>query len=199
MEGGAFLKKIVAIIIVLCLVLVGMFAYWATIGFSSAVDDFSGGPTPGGDAGDDEEVEAYATFEITRHAWFQDAQLKGIISSIEPEVRDYISMDEGRVYETQKLVLSPVPPPDVTILGHVWLMATVTGPNSYSSTWGPSMEVPVTDANTVTNMFEGTLVTGRTYFDVGGSYLITVTFMGRMIGGPDVVLDVESAGFYVRV
>jgi len=158
-------RRMAMVVIIVGLVAIG---YFATVGWSEPVKDFTPEqPTPPATPPTTDPI-AYATFNYTAVVY---TRLTGAVYSSVPTISPYVSAQEGRVFKNSKLNLqvSPIPPPvNTTVEGYVTF--TVTGQNTHQ-TWQ-------SDKFTVTE-FPTTISgqTGRVFFYQEGPYLFSCSLI----------------------
>lgn len=172
------------------IVVVGaLVGYWSLIGFSSAIPDAEDNvpiPDNNGDGVPDDtgngvgvpDYHYYATFKIELHIISQEGIFElekyiGKIDSISPSVERFVSMEQGRVFESEKLLKGR----GGTFYGDYWVHIMVTGPDGYEAYW-TSDGVPITGHTAIDPQY-GTIDTGRFLMEKSGGYTVTVILKCR--------------------
>lgn len=161
-------------------ILVPFILFWSVVGFSVSVPDFEGSgsfwdlPLPADyEPGDEIDFPVkYAVFDLEAQIWpvyisEVPTLVRGSILSFSYELADYISFDEGKVYEYERLTLHH-PAPGETV-GFYWCNITVTGPGGYHA-WWQGDPIPLLAEKSPDNPAYYELVSGRCFFAVEGKY-----------------------------
>ena len=189
------MRNITKVVIVLAVAFCVLFSYWFMSMGTTAIDDFTGGPTP-----DDEDsgstINSRAYFVGEGHTWY-DGEITGAVSSVTVHLDKYTD-DVAKVYEPSDWQpMSPVPPPDWgELVGYFWFRCVVSGPGGYSSEWESGGRYPVYTGNTVTNMLGWEKQTGYAYFEESGTYSVRFSIVHDMGSGPWEFASKETK-FYV--
>ncbi len=167
-------------IVVIAILVIG---YWSVIGFASPIPDATDNvpATDNGTGANDSlpNYNYYATFKVGVHIISQDTlgyELEnyiGKVDSVTPTIERFVSMDQGKVYEVDKLLKGH----GGVLYGDYWVHIQVTGPGGYEAFWTSGV-LPIT-GHTATNPQYGTIDTGRFLMKDSGTYQITVILKCR--------------------
>jgi hypothetical protein len=163
----------------------GFIGYWSLVGFASSVPDADDNvpvPDSNGDGIPDENVPPdyhyYATFKIDLHIISQEGIFElekyvGKIDNVAPNVERFLSMEQGRVFESEKLLKGG----GGTFYGDYWVHMEVTGPENYVAHWTSDGASII--AHTALDPQYGTVDTGRFLMEKSGSYSVTIILKCR--------------------
>ena len=188
------MKTLTKVVLALAVAFCVLFSYWFLTMGSTAIEDFTGGPTPGED---DSGIKSSAYFIGEGFTWY-DGEITGAVSSVTVRLSPYTDADTARVYEPSDWKpMSPVPPPDWgEIVGYFWWKCVVTGPNGYNSVWESASKWPVYTGNTAANSLAWEKSTGAAYFEDSGTYSARFSTIYDVGGGPWEFASKETK-FYV--
>ena len=169
-----------ALVVVVLLVI----SYWAVVGFATPIPDADDNvPLPDDDGdGDGDGIpnyQYYTTFKIGVHIVSQDVlgyELEnyiGKVDSVTPTIERFVSMEEGRVFESEKLLRGG----GGLLYGEYWVHIQVTGPSGYEAFWTSGL-FPLTGHMATAPQY-GTIDTGRFLMKDPGAYQATVTLKCR--------------------
>lgn len=157
------LKTVVVSVIVGLMVFA---AYWYFTGSTNATEDFEDNTN--------EDYTAYATFKVSiniisaRTSGLLLNPFTGNITQLTWDVSEYVSMSQGRVFESGTLGIRVGDP-----IGEYVVKILVMGPGSYQSSWESSTGYIL--PHDYTDPQESTIYTGRCFFEDPGRYSVTIS------------------------
>jgi hypothetical protein len=156
------LSRIVIVGLVVGMLVLGYFAF---VGVSEPVEDVN---DPGDDpTGGERTPTAYGIIHVTIEVDNAVARYTGSINDAYVTVYDYISFDEGKVYQNQKYDLMGIFSDNMI----AWVMVDITGPGQFQWPWeSDHSEFSLSEWGHKTLTF----TSGRCYFWDKGDYSLSI-------------------------
>lgn len=149
--------------------------FWFFVGFSSAIDDFLDNSEDTDNNGEQDDYTAYAVFTLKGEIVSAVDSIThlipmiGQIDSVSYEIKDYVSLEEGRIYQPDQLRGGGG---GGGLCGEYWFYIVIRGPDGYVAGWNSTHEPVLLHTESDPQVLE--ITSGRCFFPVKGTYTATV-------------------------
>ena len=163
------------VVLALAVGLMTFLGFWFFVGFSDAIDDFTDNSDDTDGDGEQDDYTAYAVFVLKGEivssvdSITHLIPMNGQITSVSFEVKDYVSLDEGRIFESDTLRGGGG---GGQLCGEYWFYIVIRGPDGYVAGWNSTHEPVLMHTDADPQIVE--ITSGRCFFPVKGAYTATV-------------------------